>query len=177
MDVHQVVGADGRSLGDVEPVKRTLKALFILCLAPIVGVSCGDPSRSSGIEVSPPTSAALGEDGQFRRLAPVRLFERSRWCATLTVGGVIAYNMCTQSDFLPVFAWGDSTRDLLLLIVDTGDSIVFADGNARTVASSQHWVAAQLRSDWWGDVRFTLRRNGDVYACTLSYQLFMNCTK
>jgi hypothetical protein len=165
-------------MGDVGTVKRTLRALSILCLALIVGVSCGDPSRSSGIEVSPPTSAALGENNQFRRLAPVRVFERSRWCATLTVGGVIAYNMCPHSDFLPVFAWGDSRLDLLLLIVDTGDFIDFDDGNARAVATSQHWVAAQLRSGmFWGDVRFTLRSNGNVYACAVSQQLFMNCTK
>jgi hypothetical protein len=164
-------------MGDVGTVKRTLRALSILCLAPIVGVSCGDPSRSSGIEVSPPTSAALREDGQFRRLAPVRLFERSRWCATLTVGGVIAYNRCPQSDFLPVFAWGDSRLDLLLLIVDTGDFIDFNDGNARAVATSQHWVAAQLRSGWWGDVRFTLTSSGNVSTCTLTYQLFIHCTK
>ena len=37
------------------------------------------------------------------------LFEWSRWCATLRVGGVIAYDRCPQIDFVPVFAWGDST--------------------------------------------------------------------
>jgi len=178
VDVHEVVGTDGRSLGDVGTVKRTLKALSVLWLATIVGVSCGDPSRSSGIEVRSPTVDSIGAVDQFLPLEKVTLIERGRWCATLKVGGVIAYITCTHSDSLPSFAWGDSTRDLLLLIVDSGESISFADGNARTLASSQHWVAAQLRSDMtYDDVQFEITSDEGVRMCALTNQLFMHCTE
>jgi hypothetical protein len=164
-------------VGDVGAVKRTLKALCILWLAPIVGASCGDPSRSSGIEVSPPTTAAVTVAGQFMPLETVSLIEWSRWCATLRVGGVIAYDGCPQSDYVPVFAWGNWPSRVLLLIVDSDQTVSFIDGKARMLASSEHWVAAQLRSEQtsWGDVRFTVTSQQPTRTCVLTSQLFIDC--
>ena len=175
-------------------MRKALQAISLLWLAPILGVSCGDPMRSAGVEVAPPSVATTvaptvaptgtamvetGRDDQFLPLALVTLFEPSRWCATVKIGGVIAQSMCIDTDLLPVLAWGDTTRDLVLFIVDRGETIEFAEGNARKLDSTAHWVVAQLRSEMeYDDVRFTVSSlERGVRWCVLTNQLFLHCTR
>jgi hypothetical protein len=171
-------------------MRKALQAISLLWLAPILGVSCGDPMRSAGVEVAPPSVATpvaptgtamveIGRNDPFLPLALVTLFEPSRWCATVKIGGVIAQSMCIDTDLLPVLAWMDTTRDLVLFIVDRGETIEFTEGNARKLDSTAHWVVAQLRSEMeFDDVRFTVSSlERGVRYCVLTNQLFLHCTR
>jgi hypothetical protein len=179
VDGDDVGVADGGGVGNVANVRRRTRCVLAVLLAPTLAIGCGDPALSPGMHDQQPTVTVSGSiDENFPPVANISLVEHGKWCATLKVGGVIAYDMCTHSDSLPTFAYDDMARRLMMLIIDGGETIAFADGgNARLLASTEHWVVAQLSSEMSStEVRFTLMSQDGVRTCRLTSQLFMRCT-
>lgn len=154
-------------MGNVGIMKRMLKVLAVLSLAPLAGVSCGDPST--------PVDSIV-RVYHFQTLGKVELVDRGQWCATLSVGGVIAYIECFHADHFPVLVYSDSPRGLLLLAVRSRRTVSFPDGNVRVLASSEFWVAAQMSTDMSiGHLRFTVTSDKGTRYCNVDQHLAMFC--
>jgi hypothetical protein len=160
-------------------VKRMLKVAAVLCLAPLAGVSCGDGSPSQGATVppTPPTPVdSIVRVYHFQSLKKVALVDRGQWCATLSVGGVIAFIDCYRGTHFPVLVYSDSQRGLLLLAVRSGGIVSFPDGNVRVLATSELWVAAQMSKDMFlGHLRFTVTSESGILFCNVDQHLRMFC--
>jgi hypothetical protein len=160
-------------------VKRMLRAAAVLCLAPLAGVSCGDATQPQGATVppTPPTPVdSIVRVYHFQSLKEVGLIDRGNWCATLSVGGVIAFIDCYRGTRFPVLVYSDSQRGLLLLAVRSGRTVSFPDGNVRVLATSEFWVAAQMSTDMLlGHLRFTVTSNNGLRYCNVDQHLRMFC--
>jgi hypothetical protein len=157
-------------------VNRVLKAAAVLCLAPLAGVNCGDASPSQGATVPPTPLDSIVRVYHFQTLAKVELVDRDQWCATLSVGGVIAYIDCYHGTHFPVLVYSDSQRGLLLLAVRSGSAVSFPDGNVRVLATSEFWVAAQMSTDMsLGHLRFTVTSDKGTRYCNVDQHLAMFC--
>lgn len=160
-------------------VTRMLKTAAVLCLAPLAGVSCGDATPSQGAKEppTPPTPVdSIVRVYHFQSLKKVELVDRGQWCATLSVGGVIAFIDCYRGTRFPVLVYSDSQRGLLLLAVRSGGTVSFPDGNVRVLASSELWMAAQMSTDMLlGHLRFTVTSDNDTLYCNVDQHLRMFC--
>ena len=160
-------------------VKRMVKAAAVLCLAPLAGVSCGDatPSQGATVPPTPPTPFdSIVRVYHFQSLKKVELVDRGNWCATLSVGGVIAFIDCYRGTRFPVLVYSDSHRGLLLLAVRSGRTVSFPDGNVRVLATSEFWVAAQMSTDMsLGHLRFTVTSDKGTRYCNVDQHLAMFC--
>jgi hypothetical protein len=166
MDLHEVRIANGRWVGNVEIVNRSLKILAVLCLAPLAGVSCGRPAESAP---QPPFT--------YSEIREVTLVDRSPNCARLTIGLTVAYQGCFTGHRFPVFVYGQLDHKLTLLAIDTG-VIRLIDPGYKVVAMSAHFVAVQTSLQMGeNDLRFTLTSANKVRWCRLDYQLFMHCPR
>ena len=112
-------------------MRRVLKALPLLCLAPLAGASCGDPALSAGAEAPPTLSVGTDDVYEYQDMKPVVLVDRGQWCATLKVGGVITFVNCFHADRLPILVYSSDARRLMLVAVESGDTIAFTDGSVR----------------------------------------------
>ena len=151
-------------MGNVEAVKRTLKVLAVLCLAPLAGVSCG---RAEEGKAQPPYT--------YPEIRKVSLTDRGPRCASLSIGPSVAYAGCFTTDSFPEFVYGALDQTLILLAIDN-DVVRLIDPGFRVVATSAHFVAVQ-RSHQMGenDLRFTLTSPNGVTWCWLDRRLFMDC--
>jgi hypothetical protein len=175
VDLYEVIGTDGRSVGNVGTVKRKLGALLVLSMAPLAGVTCGRQSRSD-FEASVSGTVSVETVTNFQALETVTLIDRGQWCATLSVGDVITYGKCFHADHMPQLVSSDSSRGLVLLAVRSGNTVSFPDGNVRVLATSQYWVAAQLSTNTSiGDLRFKVSSDHGVRYCVMNPQLAMFC--
>jgi hypothetical protein len=156
-------------------MKRTLRALAVLWLVPLAGVSCRD---SSTVEVAPSTDATVSVQVvyNFQALKPVTLVDRGQFCATMAVGGVIAYRNCYQEFAFPELVYSDPNRHLFMLAILDGDKVAFPDGNVRVLATSEHWVTGQMNTEMsFGQLRFKLTSDHGTQYCAVSGQLAMFC--
>jgi hypothetical protein len=159
-------------------VKRTLRALSVLWLAPLGGVSCGNSSQA---EVVPSTGGTGGTvvvevAYSFQALKPVTLLDRGQFCATMAVGGLIAYRNCYQEFAFPELVYTDPNSHLFMLAILDGDKVAFPDGNVRVLATSEHWVTGQMDTEMsFGQLRFKLTSDHGTRHCAVSGQLAMFC--
>ena len=148
-------------------MKRSLKVLAVLCLAPLAGVSCGRTEESAPPQ--PPYS--------YLEIRKVSLVDRGPRCARLSIGLTVAYEGCFTADKFPQFVYGDLEQSLMVLAIDS-DALRLIDPGFRVVAMSAHFVAVQ-RSVQMGenDLRFTLTSPEKVRWCRLDHHLFMHCPR
>lgn len=128
-------------------MKQTLRALCVLGLAPMVGVSCGDPSLSAGIEGPSTASTPSEHDYYFAPIKTVVLSDRGPRCATVWVGGVIELQACADVQHRPQLMYAEAARGLFVLMIDRGDVISFPDHSVRILETSQNYVVAQLSAE------------------------------
>lgn len=159
-------------------MNRLVKAAAVLCLAPLAGVSCGDASRSKGAEPAVPSAPvdSIVRVYHFLTLKKAVLLDRGQDCATLSIGGVIAFIECLPSDPSPRLVYSDRRRGLLLLSVHSGNTVSFPDGNVRVLAATEFWVAAQMSTDMLiGHLRFTVTTDLGIRYCNVDQRLTMFC--
>ncbi|MDP9464528.1 MAG: hypothetical protein M3P52_07890 [Actinomycetota bacterium] len=153
-----------------------MRALSVLCLAHLAGVGCGDRSLSPGGAAESAASTSTERAYNFSTIGKVTLVDRGPRCATLSVDGVISFNNCFDVDRLPVAVYFDNANGLMLLAVDSGDLVSFADRGVREFSSSEHYVAAQLSSGMsLDDLRFTVVSPERVRTCFIKFNAFMHC--
>jgi hypothetical protein len=156
-------------------MKRTLRALAVLWLGPLAGVSCGD---SSTVEVAPSTDETVSVQAvyNFQALKPVTLVDRGQFCATMAVGGVIAYRNCYQEFAFPELVYTEPNRHLFMLAILDGDKVAFPDANVRVLATSEHWVAGQMDTETsFGQLRFKITSDRGTHYCEVNSELVMFC--
>ncbi len=156
-------------------LRRTLRALSILCLAPSAGVSCGDQSlqRDTASSIA---DTSIERTYNFSTIGQVTLVDRGPRCATLSVDGVIAFINCFDFDRLPGVVYFDNANGLMLMAVDSGDLVSFPDRGVRVFSSSEHYVAAQLNSQMsLNDLRFTVVSPQRVRMCLIRVHTFTHC--
>lgn len=154
----------------MEPLKRTMKVMAVLFLAPLAGVSCGraDPSTGSSERQSSYT---------YSDLRKVSLADRGPECASLSIGPSVAYSGCFTTDHFPLFVYGDLDETLVLLAIEN-DAVRLIDPGFKVVALSDHFVAVQKsREMGTNDLRFTLMSAKAVRWCRLDRHLFIQCRK
>jgi hypothetical protein len=162
-------------------MRRAVKVLSVwsvLCLAPLAGVSCGDPSLSPGAEgpLQSTSSNTPSQVDEFDAMKPVVILDRGQWCATVRIGGVVAFLDCFHSDRLPLHVYTDFVRRFILIAVSSGDTVAFLGGNVRVVATSEHWVAGQMSTTTsLGEIRFTVTSDEGIRLCALTNQLVTSC--
>lgn len=151
-------------------MRRVLKALTVLCLAPLAGVSCGNPALPAGADAQPTASTRVHRAYEYKTIKPVTLIDRGPWCATLKDGGVIAFIDCFHGDRLPMLVYSSDPRRLVLFAVESGDTIAFTDGNVRVLATTEHWVAGQASEGlaFYG-LRFTVTSDRGVRQCRVDH--------
>ena len=160
----------------MEAVKRLTLALCLLCPAPLIGVSCGDPSLSAGVE-RPSTPATTGEPVYyFAPMKMVLLSDRGPRCATVWVGGVIELQACGDFQHLPQLFLSDPANGLIVLMVTGGDVISFPDGSVRILKTSMHYVIAQMSANMVErELRFTVTSAGGVRRCAVDRAFISHC--
>jgi hypothetical protein len=158
--------------------KRLLKVAAVLSLAPLAGASCGDASRSQEAHAEAPSTPvdSIVRVYHFQTLKKVVLVDRGQDCATLSIGGVIAFIECIHSERSPRLVYSDGPRGLLLMSVRSGNTVSFPDGNVRVLAASEFWVAAQMSTDMLlGHLRFTVTTDLGTRYCNVDQHLAMFC--
>lgn len=157
-------------------LRQKLRAAWALCLAPLVGVGCGDPSLSAGVERPATAITTSAHTYDFAPIKAIKLADRGPRCATLWVGGVIWYISCFDVDHLPQEVFADTASGVIILAVDSGDIVSFPDPSVRVLSTSEHYVAAQLSTELPQDeLKFTITSAQGARRCAMDRILFLHC--
>jgi hypothetical protein len=124
---------------------------------------------SAGVRGAPRVGTAVTANeivGHFATIKPVKVADRGPRCATMWVGGVIEYIGCFDIPHLPSEVYSDSVSGLILIAVDSGDTLAFPDHSVRVLTTSQHYVSVQQTDETApGVVRFSVTSASGIRWC------------
>lgn len=120
--------------------------------------------------------ASLESSATFIPIGDVDLTDHGQWCATFSVGTASIFDDCIEADHLPTVVSVDFRLNLMLLAVDSGHVVSFADAAVQVLESTDSWVAAQFVADIpFRGAPFTVTSPSGVDICVVNRRFEATC--